>query len=158
MKIKMCAIKPGSTECWSHPCVGVMACDGVDSCEVPAGLEIDQRHPLKDKSRVGSDRPRLKTLKMPKRVTIEVKEEIADLLLALDKEHCYSCSKWGHDFDDQNTINDWVAFVNQYLALATPIMATDNQIKAGFTKAMNLCLNALAALKRNGKFPGRHYD
>jgi hypothetical protein len=94
----------------------------------------------------------------PEKRPIEVKEEIADLLLALDKEHCYSCDKWGHDFDDQNTINDWVAYINQYLSLATPMNATPEQVRAGFTKAMNLCLNALAAERRNGKFPDRRYD
>lgn len=97
-------------------------------------------------------------LNKPKRVTIEVKEEIAELLLALDREHCYACDKWGHDFDDHNTINDWVAYINIYLGHASTTMATPDQVEAGFLKAANLALSALAVLKRNGKFPDRHYD
>lgn len=158
-----CPHKPGSNECLSWPCNGVYDCDGVPEFEMPVGVVIHAGHPIFSGERVGPTRPRPQRrvgegLNKPKRVTIEVKAEIADLLVALDREHCYSCDKWGHDFDDHNTINDWVSYINQYLALATPMDATDAQVQAGFTKAMNLCLSALAARGRNGKFAPRHYD
>lgn len=98
------------------------------------------------------------TKNVEKMTTIEARSEIAELLVAVDKEYCYACDRWGREFDDRNTINDWVAYINQYLVLATLAGATHEQVEAGFIKAANLAVSAIAALKRNGKFPERHYD
>jgi len=159
MQDNRCPHIPGSTECLSWPCNGLALCDGVETFEMPMGVQIDQAHPLMDGSRVGPNRPRLGGVKKkPKRVMIEVREDLAPIFQAIDKENCYACDKWGTDFDDHNTINDWAAYVNIYLAHATTLRATVEQQKSGVIKAGNLCIGALLALARNGKFADRHYD
>ena len=95
---------------------------------------------------------------MGKRVTIEVKEELAEIFKAIDAENCYSCDTWGTDFDDHNTINDWAAYITQYVGNAIGFTVPLEVAVTAFKKVANLAINAMAAAGRNGSFPGRHYD
>jgi hypothetical protein len=137
-----------------------MACDGLDEFEMPTGVEINQDHPLMTGARVGPGRLRVDINKMgsQKKKIIRVKVDLSSILELIDSENCYACDKFGHDFDDHNTLNDWVTYINIYLSDASRMNATPEQVKAGLVKAANLCVSALAALERNGKFPDRHYD
>jgi transcriptional regulator of aromatic amino acid metabolism len=84
-------------------------------------------------------------------LTQEVVQEI------LKEVGCARCN-WDPDFDDHNTINDWVGFVNYYASSAIGFTLTDKQQREQLVKAAGLLIAALVAQKRNGKFPPRHYD
>lgn len=85
----------------------------------------------------------------------EILDKVVKMVL---KEHCYSCDKWGTDFDDHNTINDWVAYITNYVSESTNIKYDIKAQRVGLIKAANLCISALVASYRNGKFADRHYD
>jgi hypothetical protein len=65
--------------------------------------------------------------------------------------------QWGVDFDSKNTLNDWVVYVNIYLAKATAMGASEEEVKKGLRKAAGLVFSALYHAE-NGGFAPRHYD
>lgn len=70
---------------------------------------------------------------------------------------------WGPDFDDQNTINDWATYINNYLAEATKMdRATKildvQRIEDNLLKVVALGVAALETIRRNGRPAARHYD
>lgn len=75
------------------------------------------------------------------------------------KEAEYAAQKWGTDFDDQNSLNDWVTYITMYASDAARIDLQDNPDKqyAFLIKAAGLALNA-ASYVRNGNLHPRHYD
>lgn len=79
--------------------------------------------------------------------------------VALLEELSYAAQKWGHVFDDQNTLNDWVAYVMIYCSNAALMDMRDDPaaIRAQLIKAAGLCLNA-AAHVRTERIAPRHYD
>lgn len=82
-----------------------------------------------------------------------------DIVHAILKEREYQESKWGSDFDDKNTINDWVTYICHYASKAG--MEEDLSGSADtrmLVKAATLCFAALEADARNNGFPARHYD
>ncbi len=69
--------------------------------------------------------------------------------------------RWGVAFDERNTLNDWVAYVNIYLSRATAIENRANldvQYDA-LMKAAGLALTAAARTRRKDVPRAmRHYD
>jgi hypothetical protein len=67
--------------------------------------------------------------------------------------------KWGMDFDDKNTLNDWVAYIGMYSTDAAKIEVQHNPDYqyAQLIKAAGLCINA-ATRVREGRLQLRHYD
>ncbi|KKN77452.1 hypothetical protein LCGC14_0360110 [marine sediment metagenome] len=69
---------------------------------------------------------------------------------------------WGNDFDDKNTPNDWVAYVNNYLAQGAydgrSEEYTVEKFRIALVKAATICVAAIEAIDRNGKCADRHYD
>ncbi len=65
---------------------------------------------------------------------------------------------WGTAFDDSNTINDWAAYTNIYLARATSMKATPAEQRTGILKAAAILVAALQAFDSNEGFLPRHYD
>jgi hypothetical protein len=86
-----------------------------------------------------------------KRVGVSVLQEV-------EAERTYQDSKWGHAFDDNNTVNDWAAYANIYLSNATTMKATTAEQRAGVLKAATLLVAAVESFDRNSGFPARHYD
>lgn len=77
----------------------------------------------------------------------------------LDSENEYALQKWGgHDFDDKNTLNDWAAYVGEYVGKATTFTADKETQRTNLIKAANLLVGAIEAMDRNGGFPNRHYE
>ena len=70
--------------------------------------------------------------------------------------------RWGVEFDDLHTINDWVTFINRYVAKAAPMRDDNDDHVLAFTenlvKAAAIIFAALEAEDRNGGLPERHYD
>ena len=94
------------------------------------------------------------------KVKIEVEEERKFIFGMIDAERKYQNDKWGTDFDDKNTVNDWHTYVNWYLTKASEggEDVDRRDLRAYFIKSAALAVAALEALNRNKKFADRHYD
>lgn len=79
-------------------------------------------------------------------------------VLEITAERDYQDSKWGRAFDDKNTVNDWAAYITQYLSRATVMGVKPDKQREALVKTAALCVAALEAFDRNGAFTNRHYD
>jgi hypothetical protein len=66
----------------------------------------------------------------------------------------YQNEKWGTDFDDKNTPNDWVAYITRYLGKAVLFPFNGDVFRGAMLKVAAL---AVAVLEREDYAP-RHYD
>jgi len=81
-----------------------------------------------------------------------------DIFVALNIERVYQDGKFGTEFDDKNTINDWVTYITNYASNAS-FAENDDQATKQLLKVAALALAAIEAYERNGNsFPNRHYD
>lgn len=64
---------------------------------------------------------------------------------------------WRAEFDNQNTLNDWIAFTNIYLGKASSMGASKEEVVRGLRKAAGLVMNALVRAENDMLAP-RHYD
>ena len=76
----------------------------------------------------------------------------------IEAERAYQDSKWGIEFDDKNTINDWVTYLNIYAAAATKIGQSKAAQRAQLLKVATLAVATLETFDRNDGFAPRHYD
>ncbi len=76
----------------------------------------------------------------------------------IKNERIYQDKKWGTDFDNANTVNDWAAYIANYTGRATSIGLVPLEQRAGMLEVAALAIAALEAFDRNGEFPPRHYD
>ena len=90
-----------------------------------------------------------------------------NIIKDIEKEREYAAQYWDEDFDRNNSINDWAAYINQYLARGTKMRPSDFsespdeqkvRERAAMVKVANLAISALEAFDKNGEFYGRHYD
>lgn len=81
-------------------------------------------------------------------------QDIAENIVA---EVLRSREQWGVDFDGKNTLNDWVTYINIYLARAAGMGAPLDVVKKELRKAAGLAFSALFHAE-NGGFAPRHYD
>ena len=79
------------------------------------------------------------------------RQEIFNLI---DAERAYQESKWGTDFDNKNTPNDWVSYIARYLGNAVTLPWNRNAFRTAMLKVAAL---AVAVLERETYSP-RHYD
>jgi len=88
------------------------------------------------------------------------KEEVRQRIFeAMNDERNYQDERWGSEFDDKNTINDWAAYVNNYMSNATIIGATHEEQKTAFLKAGTLLLAVLERYyDEELTLAPRHYD
>ena len=77
-----------------------------------------------------------------------------DVYEAIDLEREYQDKKWGKEFDDKNTPNDWVAYIARYLGKAVIFPWSKDAFQTAILKIAALCV---AILERDN-FPQRHYD
>ena len=80
------------------------------------------------------------------------------VFMAINEERNYQDGKWGKDFDDKNTLNDWVTYITMYATDASKMHLSVDEQKRLLLKATTIGVAALEALGRNGEFPKRHYD
>lgn len=76
----------------------------------------------------------------------------------IDRERERQEAKWGSDFDDQNTVNDWCSYFVKYAVHAAPLDKDDTYSRRELVKLAALAAAAIEAHDRNGGFPPRHYD
>lgn len=70
----------------------------------------------------------------------------------------YANDKWGTEFDDKNTLNDWVTYITIYASDAAKMVTPPAEQRSKLLKAAGLAVSALSALERNGSFAERHYE
>ena len=80
------------------------------------------------------------------------KEEFLEKVSA---ERDYQDAKWGHEFDNLNTVNDWIVYLARYAGMASTG-------ERGFHKAMiktaAIACAAVETYERRGGLEPRHYD
>ncbi len=78
----------------------------------------------------------------------------------INKEREYQDQKWGVEFDDQNTLNDWATYINIYLSKAADMSNKDNPKiqRLHLLKVAALAVAALETFDRNEGYAPRHYD
>jgi hypothetical protein len=67
-------------------------------------------------------------------------------------------TQWGHDFDDKNTLSDWVATVNQYMAKASGVDVDPDLQRKYVLQAGAIIVAALESFDRNNGFAPRHHE
>lgn len=85
-------------------------------------------------------------------------ELVASVMSDISDELIYANDKRGTEFDDNNTLNDWVTYICMYASDAAKKTANPTEQRSKLYKAAGLCISALATLKRNDKFAERHYE
>ena len=89
----------------------------------------------------------------------EAQERQDAILNDIRVERAYQDKKWGTEFDDKNTANDWVAYITSYLGKAVTMPWDGDTYRTMLIKTAALCVAALEALDRAKGFPPeRHYD
>jgi hypothetical protein len=74
------------------------------------------------------------------------------------KERKYQDEKWGTEFDDKNTLNDWAAYIGRYTGNAISIDSPPKTQRKQLLKVATIAVAAVQAFDRNGGFPSRHYE
>ena len=69
----------------------------------------------------------------------------------------YAAEKWGTDFDDKNTLNDWISYAGMYSTDAARMGNDEDKQYAMLIKAAGLLVNA-AERVRTGRVAPRHYE
>ena len=90
---------------------------------------------------------------------MNITEARTKILTEIDTEQAYALTQWGEKFDEENTINDWAAYITKYVGNAIDFLNVGNpeQQKIKLIKAANLAINAAAHIEA-GKVAPRHYD
>jgi hypothetical protein len=78
----------------------------------------------------------------------------AEIFKLIEKERAYQDAKWGTEFDDKNTPNDWVSYISIYLGKAVTMPWDREAFRTAILKVVTL---GVAILEREGYAP-RHYD
>ena len=86
------------------------------------------------------------------------KEMLEKVLEELKNERCYACDKWGNDFDDANTLNDWVSYICMYAGDSAKMFTQPEDSYILLKKVAGLAVSAMMAYRRNGKWAERHYE
>ena len=77
----------------------------------------------------------------------------------LDNEREYQLSRgWDGDFDDENTLSDWGAYIADYLGRVISHESSPSKSRKNLVKVATLACAALEACDRNKGFPPRHFD
>lgn len=79
----------------------------------------------------------------------------AEIFIKIDAERSYQEQKWGNEFDNLNTPNDWVSYLTKYLGKSVNSHAKDcADFRGNILKVATMCV---AILEREQYAP-RHYD
>lgn len=84
-------------------------------------------------------------------------KDISEVIDGVEQEVRRARNIWGREFDEQNTLNDWAAHTNHYLAKALAIGTPREAVIDGLRKAAGLVVSALWHAE-NDCLARRHYD
>ncbi len=85
---------------------------------------------------------------------IRLYEKRHEIFEAVEAERAYQDKKWGREFDDKNTPNDWVAYLTRYTGLAVTMPWDEAAFRKAIVKVMAIC----CAILERDTFAPRHYD
>ena len=86
----------------------------------------------------------------------QVRQEIFD---QIEEERAYQDGKWGTEFDDKNTANDWQRYINDYAVKATVQQGFSQEVfETNMRKVAALAIAAIETSQRNSGPARRHYD
>lgn len=77
-----------------------------------------------------------------------------DIFAEIERERAYQDKKWGREFDNKNTPNDWVAYIALYLGKAVTLPWDRTAFRTAILKVAALCV----AILERGAYAPRHYD
>lgn len=80
------------------------------------------------------------------------------VLEEIRNEREYQNGRWGTDFDDKNTLNDWVTYIATYCGRASQFASPPSNQRRDMLKVAALAVAACEAFDRNGGFAPRHYE
>lgn len=76
----------------------------------------------------------------------------------IQKERAYQDSRFGTEFDDKNTANDWASYIARYASNAS-FSNSYGEWRKQMIKVAAIAVAAVEAFDRNGgSLPPRHYD
>lgn len=73
-------------------------------------------------------------------------------------ERKYQDGEWGTEFDDNNTLNDWVTYIAIYTGRAAGMETLPEDQRVYMLKVAALAIAAIESFDRNGQFAPRHYE
>lgn len=82
----------------------------------------------------------------------------ASILIEIENERYYQDRRFGHEFDNRNTLNDWATYLGIYTAKATEMGKPSAKQREALVKVAAIAVAAIEAFDRNVGFPSRHYD
>lgn len=77
---------------------------------------------------------------------------------AVIRERQYQDGRWGTDFDDKNTINDWTTYLCRYATRGTRIDDGPHEFLVHLIKVAAIAMAAYETYARKRGFASRHYD
>lgn len=83
---------------------------------------------------------------------------VRNIFRDIEAELSYARGKWGTEFDNKNTLNDWVAYTMMYATDAAKMATPSHRVRPLLVKAAGLLISAIDRLDENGKFAPRHYE
>jgi len=83
---------------------------------------------------------------------------LTSVLEEIRAEREYQDSQWGIEFDDKNTLNDWLAYITMYAGQAARMDTPPIDQRKNMLKVAALAVAALEAFDRNQQFAPRHYE
>ena len=81
---------------------------------------------------------------------------IEKIFAEIKDERDYQDEKWGPEFDDKNTLDNWIAFITAYCGIAWQEKHA-TWTRKRLVQAAALAVAACEAFDRNGGFPPSHY-
>jgi hypothetical protein len=78
-----------------------------------------------------------------------------EFLESIVKEREYQEEKWGNEFDNFNTPNDWIVYICRYAGMAS---TGERSFHEAMTKVAALACAAVETYERNNGLEPRHYD
>ena len=80
------------------------------------------------------------------------------VLAEICAEREYQDGQWGMDFDNKNTLNDWIVYIMSYAGEAARMDAAPEQQREHILKVATLAVAAVESFDRNRQFAPRHYE
>lgn len=81
-----------------------------------------------------------------------------NIYFEIETERAYQNDRWGEEFDDKNTVNDWVTYICHYCTESAMHDPPLEVVREKLLKTATLAVAALEAFDRNGGLAPRHYD
>lgn len=76
----------------------------------------------------------------------------------ITEERAYQDERWGEEFDEKNTSNDWCSYICRYATRAASFNLAPKEYRDNLIRVAALAVAAIETLDRTDVLPPRHYD